>query len=56
MTGRELEVVRREAPGGEGTAELLAALARLAAGAWLRTAGWGLGTSMRLARMAAAAG
>jgi hypothetical protein len=52
MTGRELEVVPREAPRQDSSAETLAGLARLAAGAWLRSAAWGVGASVRLARAA----
>ena len=52
MTGQELEVLRREAPGNEGTADLLIGLARLGATAWLRTAELGFEASARMARAA----
>ncbi len=46
----DVELVRYHAPPDESAAEMLAGLARLAAGAWLRSAMWSLGTSVRLAR------
>ena len=49
MTERDLELVRYRAR-QESPVEALAGLARLAAGAWLRSAAWGLGVSLRLAR------
>lgn len=52
MTGRELERIPRQQPPRGSQAEVLAALARLAATAWLRTAEWGVAASMRLARAA----
>jgi hypothetical protein len=47
---RDLDMVRYYAPREESPVEMLAGLARLAAGAWLRSAAWGLGVSLRLAR------
>lgn len=52
-TGRELEPFRRPVAPETDPVELLASLARLAAGAWLRSAGWSLGASVRLVRAAA---
>ncbi len=52
MSEPDLEMVRYQAPRQESAAEILAALARLAAGAWLRSATWGFGVSVRLARAA----
>ena len=49
MTDRDLELVRYRAR-QESPVEALAGLARLAAGAWLRSAAWGMGVSLRLAR------
>jgi hypothetical protein len=46
----DVELVRYHAPREESPVEMLAGLARLAAGAWLRSAMWSLGTSVRLAR------
>ncbi|HEY1523429.1 MAG TPA: DUF4393 domain-containing protein [Solirubrobacteraceae bacterium] len=46
----DVELVRYRAAREESPVEMLAGLARLAAGAWLRSAIWGLGTSVRLAR------
>lgn len=46
----DVELVRYHAPRGESPVEMLAGLARLAANAWLRSAIWSLGTSVRLAR------
>lgn len=54
VTGRELErVQRRSSAAEEGPVEILTGLVRLAAGAWFRTALWGVGASVRLARAAA---
>ncbi len=50
MTDRDIEMVRYQAPRDESPVEMLAGLARLAAGAWLRSAIWSVGTSVRLAR------
>ena len=52
--GLELEPIRREPPPAPqgGPADVVAGLVRLAAGAWLRTASWGVGASLRLARAA----
>jgi hypothetical protein len=47
---RDLDLVRYHAPREESPAEMLAGLARLAAGAWVRSTVWGLGVSLRLAR------
>jgi hypothetical protein len=52
MSEPDLEMVHYRAPRQESPAELLAGLARLAAGTWLRSAVWGLGLSVRLARAA----
>jgi hypothetical protein len=49
VTERDVELVRYRAR-QESPVEALAGLARLAAGAWLRSAAWGLGVSVRLAR------
>jgi hypothetical protein len=46
----DVELVRYHAPRQDTPVEMLAGLARLAAGAWLRSAMWSLGTSVRLAR------
>jgi hypothetical protein len=51
--GLELERIQPEPTRPEGgPVDVVAGLARLAAGAWLRTAGWGVGASLRLARAA----
>jgi Abortive infection alpha len=46
----DVELVRYHAPREDSPVDMLAGLARLAAGAWLRSAIWGVGTSVRLAR------
>jgi hypothetical protein len=46
----DVELVRYGPRREESPVDMLAGLARLAAGAWLRSAIWGLGTSVRLAR------
>jgi abortive infection alpha-like protein len=46
----DVELVRYHAPREDSAVEMLAGLARLAAHAWLRSAIWSLGTSVRLAR------
>lgn len=46
----DVELVRYHAPREESPVELLAGLARVAAGAWVRSTIWSLGTSVRLAR------
>src|SRR5579884_2201727 len=52
-TSLELERILREPPPSQGgPADVVAGLARLAAGAWLRTASWGLGAAVRVARAA----
>src|SRR5579884_2991101 len=50
MTEPDLEMVRYRPPRQESPVDMLAGLARLAAGAWWRSAVWGLGVSVRLAR------
>jgi hypothetical protein len=52
MTEPDVEMVRYHAPREESSLEMLEGLVRLAGGAWLRTASWSLGTSVRLARAA----
>ncbi|MFL5823565.1 MAG: Abi-alpha family protein [Solirubrobacteraceae bacterium] len=52
MTGRELERIERPPPNQDSPVEALSGLVRLAAGFWVKGAGWGIGTSMRLARAA----
>lgn len=52
MTGQELELRRRESPPQDDPAAVVTALVRLAGTAWLRTAEWGLETSLRVARAA----
>lgn len=52
MTGRELELRQREPAPQDDPVEVLAALVRLAGMAWLRTAEWGIGVSLRVARAA----
>ena len=53
MTGQELErIPRQPPPPEENPLEVLGALVRLAGTTWLRTAEWGLGASMRVARAA----
>jgi hypothetical protein len=52
MTERDVELVRYRAPRQESAADMLAGLARLAAGTWMRSAVWGLGLSVRVARAA----
>lgn len=52
-TGLELEHIPRDPPPTQGgPADVVAGLARLAAGAWLRTASWGLGATVRMVRAA----
>lgn len=53
-TGMELERIQRERPSpeGGGPVDVVAGLARLAAGAWFRTASWGVGASLRVVRAA----
>jgi hypothetical protein len=46
----DVELIRYHAPREESPVEMLAGLARRAASAWLRSAVWSLGTSVRLAR------
>ena len=46
----DVELVRYHAPQEESPVEMLAGLARLAAGVWLRSAVWSVGASVRLAR------
>ena len=54
MTGRELERIERPPPPPqENPLELLSGMARLAAGAWVRSVGWGIGTSLRVVRVGA---
>jgi hypothetical protein len=43
---------RRAAESEAGTADALGGVARVAAGVWLRSASWGVGTSVRVARAA----
>jgi hypothetical protein len=51
--GLELARIAREPPPAQGgPADVVAGLARLAAGAWLRGASWGVGASLRLVRAA----
>jgi hypothetical protein len=53
LTGKELERVRRQPPPPEeNPLDVIGALVRLAGTAWLRTAEWGLGASLRMARAA----
>jgi hypothetical protein len=52
-TGLELEPVpRADHPPAGGPGDVIAGLARLAAGAWLRSAAWGIGATVRVARAA----
>ncbi len=51
-SGRELERAGAGRPVETSPAEVLAGLVRLSAGAWLRTASWGFGATLRLARAA----
>jgi hypothetical protein len=51
--GLELQRIPPQPPRSQpGAGDVLAGLARLAAGAWLRTAGWGLGVTLRVLRAA----
>jgi hypothetical protein len=52
MTEPDIEMVRYHAARQESPLQTLGGLARGAGGAWVRTAAWGLGTSVRLARAA----
>lgn len=52
MSEPDLEMVRYRAARQESPADMLAGLARLAAGTWLRSTIWGMGLSLRLARAA----
>jgi hypothetical protein len=52
MSEPDVELVRYHAPRQESPVEMLEGLVRVAGGAWLRTASWSLGTSVRLARAA----
>src|SRR5579885_758390 len=52
MTGQELQISRPPPARQESPADALLGLARLAAGAWLRSTAWGMAVSVRLARAA----